>query len=351
MSADTAPAQSRTSLRLLRIAGIQITMDPSWMIIFLLVLFSLSGGYLPRHVPGQSITTYWLAGLAATVLFFASLLVHELAHALMARRMGLHVGEITLFIFGGVARLSEEARTPRSEWLIAIVGPLTSWLLALTFWLLHLLLESAQPSLPGSVLAYLAWINLAIGIFNLIPGFPLDGGRVLRALLWYRSGSLAQATRIASNIGQGFAFVLMALGAVQLFSGALIGGLWLLFIGMFLRGTARESYQDVMIRQSLAGIAVQDVMIAQVVSVPPELSVSQLLHDYVLRYGYQGFPVRQNGTVTGVVSLEEARQVPEDERSSTSVAQILHPLDEHVTIPPQAPLSEALQKMAREDTG
>jgi Zn-dependent protease/CBS domain-containing protein len=351
MAAHSPEPRLYEGLRLMKIAGIQITIDPSWFIIFLLVMFSLAAGYFPRQFPGQSVSAYWGAGVLATLLFFASILVHELAHALMARRAGIHIAEITLFIFGGVARLSEEARDPKTELAIAIVGPLTSFALALFFWALSHGLTPGQPSLGGAVLSYLTGINVAVGIFNLIPGFPMDGGRVLRAFLWQRSGSLTRATRTASNVGQGFAVVLMVFGALQIFSGSLMGGLWLIFIGMFLRGLARQGYEDVMVRQALAGVPVQDVMIRDVVSVSPHVSVSSLLSEYFLRYGYHGFPVRQNGTVSGVVSLEEVRHVPEDERSMTMVAQIMRPLNESMMIAPQASLMDALTKMVHEGIG
>jgi Zn-dependent protease/CBS domain-containing protein len=351
MATERTEPKLRSALRLMRIAGIQITIDPSWFLIFLLIVFSLSAGYFPRAFPGQSVAAYWGAGVLATLLFFASILVHELAHALMAQRAGIHIPEITLFIFGGVARLSEEARDPKTELTIAIVGPLTSFALALLFWGLNRVLAFEQLSFARALLSYLTWINMAVGIFNLIPGFPLDGGRVFRAFLWYRSGSLTRATRTASHVGKGFAMILMLLGALQIFTGALLGGLWLIFIGMFLRGTAEGSYQEVVLRQALADVAVHEVMTKDVVSVPQDLPVSRLIAEYVLRYGYHGFPVTQNGTVAGVVSLEAVRQVPEPERAATTVAQIMRPLSGQTTIAPQAPLTEALTKMVQEDTG
>src|SRR5919198_2982046 len=260
MADNTGEPKLHGGLRLMHIAGIQITIDPSWFLIFLLIVFSLSAGYFPRAFPGQHVSAYWGAGVLATLLFFASILVHELAHALMAQRAGIHIPEITLFIFGGVARLSEEAEDPKTELTIAIVGPLTSFALALLFWGLNRVLAPAPPSFAHASLTYLAWINMAVGIFNLIPGFPLDGGRVLRAFLWYRSGSLTRATRTASQVGKGFAMILMLLGALQIFTGSLLGGLWLIFIGMFLRGTAEGGYQEVVLRQALADVAVHEVM-------------------------------------------------------------------------------------------
>ena len=351
MATQTAEPKLQGSFRLMKIAGIQITIDASWFIIFILVVLSLSMGYFPRQFPAQSPATYWAAGLLATLLFFGSILMHELAHALMARRAGIHIPEITLFIFGGVARLSAEARDARTEFRIAIVGPLTSFALALLFWGLNQALETDEPSLLGAVLSYLTWINVAVGIFNLIPGFPLDGGRVLRAFLWQRYGSLTMATRTASDIGKGFALVLMFFGGVQIFTGSLLGGLWLIFIGMFLRGTAEGGYEEVVLRQALAGVTVQDVMTRSVVCVPPDLSISQLLSEYFLRYGYHGFPVAQNGKVSGVISLEDVQPIPEDQRSAITVEQTMQPLSDRTTIAPQVPLTNALSKMAHEGSG
>lgn len=351
MAIEKTEPRRPSGLRLMNIAGIQVTIDPSWFLIFLLVVFSLSVGYFPREFPGQSVYVYWGAGVLATLLFFASVLVHELAHSLMAQRSGIHIPEITLFIFGGVARLSEEAKDPKTELTIAIVGPLTSFALALLFWGLSRALALEQPSVARAILAYLTWINMAVGIFNLIPGFPLDGGRVLRAFLWYRSGSLIRATRTASDVGKGFAVVLMLFGALQIFTGSLLGGLWLIFIGMFLRGTAEGGYQEVVMQQALAGVAVHDVMLRDVVSVPQNLPVSRLLAEYFLRYGYHGFPVTQDGKVAGVVSLDAVRHVPEPERDATTVAQVMQPLSDQSSIAPQAPLIEALTKMAQEGTG
>jgi Zn-dependent protease/CBS domain-containing protein len=351
MATQTAEPKPQRGFRLMKIAGIQITIDASWFVVCILVLLSLSMGYFPRQFPGQSLATYWVAGLLATLLFFGSILVHELAHALMARRAGIHTPEITLFLFGGVARLSAEARDARTEFRIAIVGPLTSFALALLFWGLNRALGTDEPSWLGAVLSYLTWINVALGIFNLIPGFPLDGGRVLRAYLWHRYGSLTVATRTASDIGKGFALVLMFFGGIQIFTGSLLGGLWLIFIGMFLRGMAAGGYEEVVLRQALAGVAVQDVMTRQVVRVPPDLSISQLLSEYFLRYGYHGFPVAQNGKVSGVISLEEVQHIPEDQRSTTTVEHIMQPLSDRTTIAPQAPLTDALAKMAHEDSG
>ena len=350
MATSTSEQQPRRGLPLFKIAGIQIRLDVSWFILFILVGVSLSAGYFPQQFPDQEPLHYWLAGLIATLLFFGSILVHELAHSLVAMRAGIHIPEITLFIFGGVARLSEEASDAKTEFKIAIVGPLTSFALALLFWGLQSVLQGTQPSLTVVVFKYLAWINLALGIFNLIPGFPLDGGRVLRAILWHRSGSLTRATRTAADIGKGFAVVLMVFGGLQIFAGALIGGLWLIFIGMFLRGMAEGGYQEVLIRQSLSGVPIEDVMVREVVSVPPSMPLAQLVSDYFLRYGYRGFPVIQDNKVLGLISVGHMRDVPEEDRHTTTVEDTMQPLDDRMIMASEAPLTEALKRMTQGDT-
>jgi Zn-dependent protease len=336
-------------ISLFRIAGILIRLDFSWFIIFGLVLFALSAGYLPRTFPGQDPQTYWLAGLVATLLFFASVMLHELAHSLVAIRHGIDIPEITLFIFGGVSRLSQEPTDPKTEFKIAVVGPLTSFALAAAFGVLRVVLKGFEPSLIVVVIGYLTWINLALGIFNLIPGFPLDGGRILRAFLWWKTGSLTRATKVASDFGKGFAMAIMILGALQIFAGALINGLWFIFIGMFLRGMSVQGYEQLVLRKSLEGVHVAEVMVRDVVSVPSDLPIDQLVHDYFLHYAHRGFPVVDNGRVLGVVSVTAVRQLPREDYDNRRVADIMTPLQEDLLIAGDASLAEALMKMSREE--
>jgi Zn-dependent protease/CBS domain-containing protein len=336
-------------ISLFRVAGIRINIDYSWFIIFGLVLFALSAGYLPRTFPGQPTQTYWVAGLFATLLFFSSVMLHELAHSLVAIRQGIDIPEITLFIFGGVSRLSQEPTDPKTEFKIAVVGPLTSFALAAAFGVLRVFLQGFEPSLITVVIGYLAWINLALGIFNLIPGFPLDGGRLLRAFLWWRTGSLTRATKVASDFGKGFAVAIMILGGLQIFAGALVNGLWFIFIGMFLRGMSVQGYEELVIRKSLEGVHVEEVMVREVVSVPPDLTVSQLIHDYFLHYAFRGFPVVENGRVLGVVSVAAVRQLPREVYDNRQVADIMTPLQDDLLIDAQASLADALVKMSRQE--
>jgi len=338
-----------SGINLFKVAGIQINIDVSWFIIFFLVLWSLSAGYFPRQFPDQSAQTYWGAGLVATLLFFFSVLFHEMSHSLMAQRCGIEISEIKLFIFGGVARLSEESKNPVTEFKIAVVGPLSSFVLAIFFWICHKLLGGLNFPLAQAVTGYLVWINVALGIFNLLPGFPLDGGRILRAILWYRTGSLSRATKWASDVGKGLAIALMVLGAIQIFTGMLIGGLWLIFIGMFLRGVAEGGYQEVLMRQSLENVQVREVMIEDVVNVQPDLTVRELVTDYFLRYGFKGFPVMENNKVTGVVSVAEIKNIHQANDQTTRVTDIMLSLDDTMVISPETSLVIAMRKMLTEN--
>lgn len=340
-------AAGRTGLTLFHIAGIRITLDFSWAVVFTLVLVALAVGYFPRNFPGYDAQAYWLAGLAATMLFFTSVLLHELTHSLVAIRNGLEIPEITLFIFGGVAKMGEEPKDPRVELQVAIVGPLCSFVLALIFGLAKGVLGGFASPLTVAVAGYLTWINLALGFFNLIPGFPLDGGRVLRALLWWRTGSQTYATKVASDIGKGFAVALMLLGALQIFAGALINGLWLLFIGMFLRSMSAQGYEELVIRKALESVPLKEVMVREVVTVPPDLSVSRLVQDYILRYGYRGFPVAEGGRIVGVVSLNEVREIPRPQQDEVRVRDIMLPLSDDLIIDPEATLAQALTRMLK----
>jgi Zn-dependent protease/predicted transcriptional regulator len=348
MAEQAAAKKSAGGLTLFQVAGIKINLDLSWFIVFGLVLIALSAGYFPRYYPGYGGPVYLAVGLIATLLFFSSVVIHELAHSLLALRSGIEIREITLFIFGGVARITEEPSTPQLELKIAAVGPLSSFALAFIFWLLHILLAPA-PSLLGAVFQYLAWINLALGAFNLVPGFPLDGGRVFRALWWWKTGSLTQATKVASDIGKWFATAIMILGGLEVFAGALINGLWLIFIGIFLRAMSERGYADVIIKKSLEGMRIGEVMTREVVSVPPELPLSDLVHHYFLRYAYRSFPVVRDGKVLGIVSVTDVKDIPREDQDLKRVEEVMTPQSDLLTISPQESLAEALKRMTVEE--
>ncbi len=342
----------RTTINLFRIAGIRISIDYSWFIVFLLIFWSLSVGYFPRETPGEDPFIYWIAGLFATVLFFLSVILHEVAHSLTAIRSGLQIPEITLFIFGGVSKLSEEAKNPADEFKIAVVGPLASFVLAFIFFVLERACRRVGFSFIAVMFGYLTWINMALGIFNLLPGFPLDGGRLVRAFLWWKTGSITSATKYASDIGKGLAVALMLLGGFQVFKGMLISGLWLILIGAFLRSVAEGSYQEILMRQSLEGVLVHEVMVKDAVSVASYLPVSRLVSSYFLRYGYKGYPVVKDGGIpVGVVELSQIRNVPEDEQEVKTVGEVMTPISPEITVGPEVTLVDALKQLARTDVG
>jgi len=340
------------SINLFKIAGIQIAVDYSWVVIFVLVLWSLAAGYFPHEYPGHSWAQYWSISAIATLLFFASVLIHELAHSLVANRLGQSVKRITLFLFGGMAHLSREPSSAAAELRIAAVGPLTSLLLGGAFWLGKIgAVAGGLEVLWVAMFRYLSFINVALAVFNLLPGFPLDGGRILRGLLWYRSGDLRAATARAADWGSGIAIGLMALGVLQIFGGALVGGLWLIFIGMFLRGAARMSYHGVVVEHVLRGARVSDLMVANPEVIPYESTVRDAVDEHFLRHGFGGFPVSRNREITGLVTLAQIKLCAPEERARRTVGEIMRPADATVTIPGAAAISEALRQMIEADCG
>jgi Zn-dependent protease/predicted transcriptional regulator len=340
------------SVDIVRIFGIQVAIDYSWIVIFVLVLWSLSAGYFPYQYPGHSWLAYLSVGIVATLLFFVSVLIHELAHAVVANRLGQEVRRITLFIFGGMAHLSGEPKTPGAEFKIAAVGPLTSLLLGVAFWAVSGALRFwGMEALWTSVFRYLAFINVALAVFNLLPGFPLDGGRLLRAYFWHRTGSLRASSSRAADWGSGIAIGLMILGGLEIFAGALVGGLWLILIGMFLRGAARTSYYGVVVEQALGRKHVGDLMVRDPVVVSPDISVADAVEEYFLRYGYGGFPVGTTGAPEGLLSLSLVQKCAREERAQQRVRDIMLRDLATLSISPDASVSEALQKMTEMDIG
>jgi Zn-dependent protease/predicted transcriptional regulator len=349
MSGARTEIKPMRSLGQFQVAGITIGFDYSWFIICAVVLLALSGGYFPHYYPGYHTQTYWFAGIIATLFFFGSLVIHELAHSLMATRSGIEIKEITLFIFGGVSRITEEPKDPVTEFKIAVVGPLASFALALVFWVIMKFFAGFQLTLLTGIFYYLAWINLALGIFNLIPGFPLDGGRLFRALFWWRTGSLTRATRVAADMGKGFATALMILGGVQIFRGDLVGGVWFIFIGMFLRGMSQRGYEEVIVRKTLENVPVREIMTREVVTVVANLSLYEMIYHYFLQYPYRGFPVKDDGRILGMISLNKVKDIPPGEYPVLSVRDFVTPFSDDMVISPEATLDEAMKQMTQKD--
>ncbi len=332
--------------RLGRIFGLEISVDFSWLIIVALVVWSFSTAVFPQAVPELSGRAYLVMGVVAGVLFFSSLLLHEIAHSLMARAKGVEVEGITLFIFGGVSRMRDEAGSARDEFLIAGVGPLASLVIGAVFWVLFLLGDALGWGAPAvEVARYLSFLNVALAVFNLLPGFPLDGGRLFRAVLWWWRDDLKEATRIASLGGQALGVLIATFGLLQLFGGNLIGGLWMGVIGWFLMNAAKMSYRQHVLRAGLEGATARDAMTAEPEVVSPSISVGKLVEDHFLRQKHGSYPVVEDGKPVGLVTLEETGQVPQDRWDATRVREVMIPAEEDVIVGPDEELFEVIRKL------
>ena len=356
-------------LRVGHIAGIQIRVDWSLLIIFWLITFTLAVGVFPGWHPDWSAALSWATALAAAVLFFVSVLIHELSHALVGRAHGVVIRQITLFMFGGMAQMENEPPTWRSEFAMAIVGPLTSLALGFSFlWLaasisgpLDMDADNPQAMLAAlaplpTLLVWLGPVNIMLAIFNLVPGFPMDGGRVLRAILWAVTGNLRQATRHASRAGQGFAWLLMATGFTMLLGvrvpflgGGFLSGLWLTLIGWFLNNAAIQSYRQLLIRESFAQVAVTRLMQTQFTRVEPHMRVSTLVDEHLMPSGQRSFPVEQDGRFVGMVSLHDLRKRPRAAWDRTTVDEIMTPAAAIIAVTPRQGAMEAMALLAQHD--
>lgn len=338
------------SIHIGKIAGISIDINWSWLIILVLLTVSLATGWFPVIYRDWSPAAYWIAGLIAAILLFVSVLVHELAHSLVARSRGVPVKSITLFIFGGVSNIEREPPNAGTEFWIAIVGPLTSIAIGIIAFILGILLLPAVAFL-GAILSYLGVANLLLGVFNLIPGFPLDGGRVLRSIIWGITGSLKTATRWASRIGEGIAVLFILFGIFEMFfvGGGFLGGIWFAFIGWFLWQAARTANTQVMLQSLLKGVTVAEVMNRAPVTVPGDITVRQFVDDYVLNHGVRSAMVVENGTLRGLVTLADLRQVPQDRWTQELVAQAMVPVQRLHAVAPTQSLNDVLPMMAQND--
>jgi Zn-dependent protease/predicted transcriptional regulator len=343
-------ALGRRGFRLGSVLGFEIRIDHSWFVIFFLVLWSLSAGFFPQELPDRDGIVYLLMGTAATLLFFASLLTHELSHSVVARGKGIEVEGITLFIFGGMARTRMESEEPVDEILIAGIGPVTSFVLGAIFFGISWIGGGAGwPPEALQVAKYLGYINVLLAGFNLLPGFPLDGGRLFRAIAWKATGDLTKATRWASTGGQWLGYALMGFGFLQTFGGAVIGGLWLVFIGWFLRGAADMSYQQHLVREALQGVQVRELMSPDPVTLSPHLTVEDLVDRHLLRGRYQSFPVVDDGRVLGLVTLDQVKEVPRDQWAERRISDIMLDADRVAMVAPDADILEVMDRMRDPD--
>jgi Zn-dependent protease/CBS domain-containing protein len=336
----------RQSIPLFRVFGIPIGLDYSWFLIFALLTWSLAFSYYPSEFGDWPPWLYWLMGAVTAIMLFASVLLHELGHSVVALRYKIPVRSITLFIFGGVAQIGAEPPSAAAEFFIAVAGPVTSLALAVLF-------AGVQPAIEGirplwGLAKYLAYINFALVLFNLIPGFPLDGGRVFRAIVWAVTSSMRRATLIAANVGRAFGFLFILIGVWLALSGNLGNGLWIAFIGWFLDSAASAQVHQVMFQGLLAGHTVSQAMSSQCTTVPAEMTLQQLVDEHILASGRRCYLVAQGDSHVGLMTLHRIQQVSRSDWASTTAAQVMLPISELKRIEPDTELWPALQMMDRD---
>lgn len=325
--------------------GFKVNIDLTWLILGLLIVWSLAAALFPTWYPELATATYWWMGVAGAVGVFFSIVLHEFSHSVVARRYGLPIHGITLFIFGGVAQMSEEPATPKVEFLMAAAGPLASIAIALLFWGAYAIgVGAGWPAGVTGVLVYMAYLNGILAIFNLVPAFPLDGGRMLRAVLW-RWRSLRSATHIASNVGSAFGLFLIVLGVLAALQGALVSGLWWFLIGLFLRNAASMSYQQVLMRQTLEGEPVRRFMSSPVVTVSPDTPLDRFIEDFLYKFRFQTFPVVQDGDFLGWIGGRDLKAVPRSEYGLRRVREVYREASAEETLDASEDAVNALGRM------
>jgi Zn-dependent protease len=337
------------TVRLFKVGGIPISVHASWLAIYALITWTLAVGYFPRALPDLGPAAYWMHGLVAALLLFVSVLVHELAHSLVATAYGLSVRGITLHVFGGVSHMEDEPPTPRAEALIAAAGPIASFAIAAGLWAVRRV-GLADDGSAGAIAGYLITVNVMVGLFNLIPGFPLDGGRLLRAVLWHFKGSLPRATYLASRVGIAFAYALMAFGVLQVFAGAFVSGMWLVLIGLFLQNAANASYAQIGLREALGRLPVSEIMARDVVAVRPDDTVESLV-DRFWAHHVASFPVVDGDRVIGIASIGQLQRRPREQWPLLRVRDLMLPLDDSLKVRPSDTAFRALERASGNHLG
>jgi Zn-dependent protease/CBS domain-containing protein len=335
-------------INLFKLLGFEVRIDLSWIIIAVLIAWSLSTGLFPFYYKNLSIQTYWVMGIIAAVGLFISIIVHEFSHSLVARKYGMPMKGITLFIFGGVAEMEDEPPSPKVELLMAGVGPLSSMAIAGVFYGVYILGKTIGWGDPvNGVVEYLAAINALLAGFNLLPAFPLDGGRVLRAALWHWKRNVRWATRISAQIGSGFGILLIILGLLNVFRENFIGGMWWFLIGMFLRSAAKMSYRQLVTREALEGEKVQRFMNPNPVTVQPTTTLKDFVEDYVYKYHFKMFPVVNSDRVIGCITTKQVKEVPREQWSDITVRELALECTPDTTVKPDDDAIRALSLMRR----
>ncbi len=338
---------------LFRIGGIEVIIDYSWFIIFFLVIYTMAESYFPQMNQHYTAPQYWLMGTIAAVLLFVSILIHELAHSFVAIKHGIKITNIRLLIFGGLSQGTSEPKSGRHEFLIALAGPATSMALGMFFLVLYSGFLAVGKAAPAAGIAWcLFWANMLLAVLNMIPGFPLDGGRILRAFLWDHWDDMARATKVVSQLGNGFALFLIIFGVLQfLVTKSLISGLWFIFIGLFMKQSAVGSYQAVMMRRALGGVQVQQIMTVNLVSVDWLVSLEELVQNYIYKHQFTHFPVFNRDEFVGMVSLEGVKTISKDLWGFKQVRDIMTPIELVPCLKPTDDATEALSRMVSGDIG
>jgi Zn-dependent protease len=339
------------SVKVGKISGITIKLHYSWFIIFVLMAWSLASGYLPDGYPDQSTTFYWSVGIMAAAALFLSVLIHEVSHSLVAKRYKIQVESITLYFLGGVSETAEEAHTAKEELRMAVAGPATSLGLGVVFYLLWLGSAITLPLAVVAVLEYASYINFLLAAFNMIPAFPMDGGRVLRAIIWERRKDILPSTRLATFVSKVISYGFIALGLMDMFFYSGFDGLWLLIIGYFVSSSADASMNETRISQALAGVKVEDIMSREVHTVEPGISIQDIVNRYFSTYKHHGFPVVSQGELIGIITLEDVRRVPPESWDERRVDGVMKPFKELLTSKPGDAALDALIKMAKGNVG
>ncbi len=340
------------SLTLFKIKDIEIQLHISWIIIFTLISFSMATGYLPMNYPKVQPYIYWLFGGGIALLMLVSVLLHELSHSLVSKSLGVEVKTITLFIFGGIAQMDEEPDTPIKELKIAIAGPLMSIFLFVIFSVLAYLVNFINSSeiLIGT-LRYVSTINLILAVFNMVPAFPMDGGRVLRSIIWKVKDDLTFATKIASSMGDMFGYFLIFLGLYWAFTGDIGNGIWFVFIGWFIKNLSESSYQNMLMSDMFNKIHIREFMTKDVVSIERSVSVENVIKEYFYKYKYNSFPVVQGEEVKGIINVERLKDVDRERRAQTPVGEIALPIEDKYTVDPKCKVKTAMDKIFSNDLG
>jgi Zn-dependent protease/CBS domain-containing protein len=342
----------RSGIPVGKIFGISIRLHYSWFFIFVLVTWALAGNYFPSAYPAWSLLTRIIAGIITSLLFFGSVLAHELMHSVVSQRQGIPVRSITLFIFGGVSEITEEPKQPKDEFRMAIAGPLTSLLIGGILFGIYFAwrnTDTVAVQFITAVAFWLGYINLALGVFNLIPGFPLDGGRVFRSLWWWRSGNLQRATKISSKIGRVVGFLFIFGGIWLIFAGYWINGIWLALIGWFLESAATGSYRQLVLSEMLKGHVASEVMSRDCSVIKPDTTINQLVHDNILASGRRCFPVASDGRVLGLITLHNIKAVPRGLWNEKIVGEVMTPFDKLKRVRPDEELSSVLRILLEND--